>query len=74
MTPAGYDAQVAAGTRAIIHAGTGNGSMLEQLISTLFGLRQQGVQIVRASRTGAGIVTRDGEQPDSRLTGWRRPT
>lgn len=67
VTPTAYDALAEAGTRAIIHAGTGNGSVPEQLISTLFGLRQQGIQIVRASRTGAGIVTRDGEQPDSRF-------
>lgn len=65
--PAAYEAVAAAGARAIIHNGVGNGSVAEQLIPTLLELRGKGIQIVRASRTGAGIVTRDGEQPDSRF-------
>lgn len=67
VTPVVYEALGNGGARAIIHAGVGNGSVAEQLIPTMVDLRAKGIHIVRASRTGAGVVIRDGEQPDSRF-------
>ncbi|NUU02946.1 hypothetical protein [Herbaspirillum robiniae] len=37
------------------------------MIPTLIELRRKGIHIVRASRDGAGVVIRDGEQPDGRF-------
>jgi glutamin-(asparagin-)ase len=55
----------AAGTKALVHAGTGNGSVSAQVVPVLREIRGQGVQIVRSSRvTGGGFVIRNAEQPD----------
>ncbi|OWY33734.1 asparaginase [Herbaspirillum aquaticum] len=61
-----YDAFVAAGAKAIIHDGTGNGSVAEQIVPVLQEVRSKGVQVIRASRTGSGVVIRNGEQPDDK--------
>lgn len=67
VSRAAYDAFAAAGARAIIHDGTGNGSVAEQIVPVLKDLRGKGLQIVRATRTGSGVVIRNGEQNDDRL-------
>jgi len=64
--PAAYEALAAAGARGIVHAGFGAGSVPQNLWPTLRALRQRGVQIVRASRTGAGPLLRDSAAPDTR--------
>ena len=64
-TDVAYKALAAGGAKAIIHAGTGNGSVSAQVVPALRELRQQGVQIVRSARvTGGGFVLRNAEQPD----------
>mgnify|MGYP002653702417 CR=1 FL=1 len=55
---------VEAGAGAIVHAGTGNGSVAGYLVDTLKDIRAKGTLIVRASRVGDGIVLRNAEQPD----------
>ncbi len=56
---------VAKGAKALIHAGTGNGSVAAQVVPALRELRAQGVQIIRSARVvGGGFVLRNAEQPD----------
>ncbi|WP_298232456.1 asparaginase [uncultured Azohydromonas sp.] len=64
-TDVAYKALAASGAKALIHAGTGNGSVSAQVVPALRELRSQGVQIVRSARvTGGGFVLRNAEQPD----------
>lgn len=64
MYPGAYDAAVQAGAKAIIHAGTGNGSVPNYLVDKLKDIRSKGTLIIRSSRVGDGIVLRNAEQPD----------
>ncbi|WP_082494286.1 MULTISPECIES: type II asparaginase [unclassified Methylobacterium] len=64
MNPAPYAAAVAGGAKAIVHAGTGNGSVAGYLVDTLKDIRSKGVQVIRSSRVGDGFVLRNAEQPD----------
>ncbi len=60
-----YKALAASGAKAIIHAGTGNGSVAKTVVPALRELRSQGVQIIRSSHVNAGgLVIRNAEQPD----------
>lgn len=60
-----YKALAASGAKAIIHAGTGNGSVAKTVVPALRELRGQGVQIIRSSHVNAGgLVIRNAEQPD----------
>ncbi len=62
-----YKALAQAGAKAIIHAGTGNGSVPARVVPTLQELRKQGVQIIRSSHVNAGgFVLRNAEQPDDK--------
>lgn len=54
----------AAGAKGVVVAGVGNGSIPTALVDTLNGIRGQGVQIVRSSRVGDGIVLRNAEEKD----------
>ena len=69
MIPDAYQAYAKAGTKAIIHAGTGNGSVAKNIVPTLNELQSQGVQIIRSSRVPKGFVLRNAEQPDDKY-GW----
>jgi len=60
------DAFVAAGDRGLVHAGTGDGSLSAIAKTALADARKKGVIVVRASRTGNGIVARDGEVDDDK--------
>ncbi|MDB5646653.1 MAG: asparaginase, partial [Methylobacterium sp.] len=66
MHPEPYTTAVSGGAKAIIHAGTGNGSVAGYLVDTLKDLRSKGVQIIRSSRVGDGFVLRNAEQPDDK--------
>jgi len=59
-----YDAWVAAGARAIVHAGFGGGTVPAYLKPVLAELCAQGVLVVRASRVGAGPVIRNANFDD----------
>jgi L-asparaginase len=50
--------------KGIIHAGTGDGSLHEETKKALIDARQKGLQIVRSSRTGTGVVYHNGENND----------
>ena len=65
--PTAYRAFAQGGARALIHAGTGNGSVSDAVVPALQELRGKGVQIIRSSRvTGGGFVLRNAEQPDDK--------
>jgi glutamin-(asparagin-)ase len=67
MSDAGYQAFAAKGVKAIIHAGTGNGSVANRIVPVLQELRGKGIQIVRSARVmGGGFVVRNAEQPDDK--------
>jgi glutamin-(asparagin-)ase len=62
-----YKALAQAGAKAIIHAGTGNGSVPAKVVPALQELRKEGVQIIRSSHVNAGgFVLRNAEQPDDK--------
>lgn len=60
------DAAVAAGAKGIVHAGTGNGSINVNVKPAIEDALKKGVVIVRSSRVGNGIVTRNGEFDDDK--------
>ncbi|PXW28449.1 asparaginase [Paraburkholderia caballeronis] len=60
---------IAADARGLIYAGTGNGNVSESLIGPLRDAARGGLRVVRASRTGSGVVVRNGAQPDGAF-GW----
>ncbi|AOY90819.1 L-asparaginase [Cupriavidus sp. USMAA2-4] len=66
VNPASVDAAVKNGAKAIVFAATGNGSVGDYMVEPLKAARAKGVQIVRASRTGSGVVIRNAEQPDDK--------
>ncbi|CAI8936939.1 asparaginase [Pseudomonas sp. fls2-241-R2A-110] len=62
-----YKALAKSGAKAIIHAGTGNGSVSSRVVPALQALRKDGVQIIRSSHVNAGgFVLRNAEQPDDK--------
>jgi L-asparaginase/glutamin-(asparagin-)ase len=67
VSPVALNAFVAAGDKGIIHAGTGDGSLAAQMVPALKEARSKGAIIVRASRTGTGILARNGEANDDEL-------
>ena len=60
------DAFVGTGAKAIIHAGTGNGSVADRIVPALQEARGKGVQIIRSARVPYGFVLRNAEQPDDK--------
>ncbi|MCE6977233.1 asparaginase [Pseudomonas frederiksbergensis] len=62
-----YKALAQSGAKAIIHAGTGNGSVSSRVVPALQALRKDGVQVIRSSHVNAGgFVLRNAEQPDDK--------
>lgn len=61
-----YEAAGKTGIKALIHGGTGNGSVANRIVPVLRDLRSQGVQVIRSSRVPDGFVLRNAEQPDDR--------
>lgn len=60
---------IAANARGLIYVGTGNGNVAGHLIKPLQDAAKRGVHVVRASRTGSGVVLHNGAQPDDEY-GW----
>lgn len=69
MRPEIYEAWVKLGARAIVYAGLGGGTVPAYLEAELSALREHGVVLVRASRTGAGPVIRNANADDD-AHGW----
>ena len=66
VQPTAVNALVSSGAKAIIHAGTGNGSVADRMVKPLQDARAKGTVIVRASRVPYGFVLRNAEQPDDK--------
>ncbi|MBS0293684.1 MAG: type II asparaginase [Proteobacteria bacterium] len=66
VQPTAVNALVGAGAKAIIHAGTGNGSVADRMVQPLRDAQAKGVVIVRSSRVPYGFVLRNAEQPDDK--------
>lgn len=66
MSLEAYDAVQRAGAKAIINAGTGNGSVPDYAVDKLKGLRSSGMIVLRSSRVPDGFVIRNAEQPDDK--------
>lgn len=60
---------IAANSRGLIYVGTGNGNVASHLIEPLRDAARRGVEVVRTSRTGNGVVVHNGAQPDDDY-GW----
>jgi glutamin-(asparagin-)ase len=60
---------VASNATGLIYAGTGNGNVAEHIAGPLVEATRNGLHVVRASRTGNGVVIRNGAQPDDDY-GW----
>ncbi|HYQ54005.1 MAG TPA: type II asparaginase, partial [Pseudomonas sp.] len=54
VTDTAYKALAQSGAKAIIHAGTGNGSVSSRVVPALQELRKNGVQIIRSSHVNQG--------------------
>lgn len=61
------DDAVKAGAKGIVYAGTGNGSIPEAIQPAVIAAVKAGVSVVRSSRTGSGVVVRNGEHDDDKL-------
>lgn len=61
------EAAQAAGAGGVVVAGTGNGSLSDGMKAALITARSKGLAVVRSSRTGSGVVTRNGEVDDEAL-------
>ncbi|MGN2380380.1 asparaginase [Pseudomonas juntendi] len=67
VTDTAYKALAQHGAKALIHAGTGNGSVSSRVVPALQELRKEGVQIIRSSHVNqGGLVLRNAEQPDDK--------
>jgi L-asparaginase len=55
------------GAQGIIFAGTGNGSLTDEITGALVEARGKNVIVVRGSRVGSGLVARNGEANDDEL-------
>jgi len=60
------DAFSKSGVKAIIHGGTGNGSVANRIVPNLQKARTDGAIIIRSSRVPDGFVIRNAEQPDDK--------
>ncbi len=60
------DAAVKADAKGIVHAGTGNGSIGKAEYPAVENALKEGVVVVRSSRTGSGIISRNGEANDDK--------
>lgn len=58
---------LADGAKGIVNAGTGNGSLPDGVRQALAKGAAKGTVVVRSSRTGSGVVTRNGEVDDDAL-------
>ena len=60
------DALGKSGIKALVHGGTGNGSVANRIVPNLQKVRADGVVVIRSSRVPDGFVLRNAEQPDDK--------
>ncbi len=66
VTSTAIDALGASGIKALIHAGTGNGSVANRIVPNLQKVSTAGIPVIRSSRVPDGFVLRNAEQPDDK--------
>lgn len=66
VTPSALNAFVGAGSKGVVYAGVGDGSVSTRMLPALVAAHGKGVTIVRSSRVGQGIVARNGEVDDDK--------
>ena len=66
VPPTAINALAASGIKALVHAGTGNGSVADRIVPNLQKARADGVIVIRSSRVPDGFVIRNAEQPDDK--------
>jgi glutamin-(asparagin-)ase len=60
------DALAKSGIKALVYAGTGNGSVADRNVADLQKVRSDGIIVIRSSRVPDGFVIRNAEQPDDK--------
>ena len=60
------DAIAKSGAKALVHGGTGNGSVADRIVPNLQKARTDGAIVIRSSRVADGFVIRNAEQPDDK--------
>ena len=60
------DALGKSGIKALVHGGTGNGSVANRIVPNLQKVRADGIVVIRSSRVPDGFVLRNAEQPDDK--------
>jgi len=66
VAPTAINALGASGIKALVHAGTGNGSVADRIVPHLQKVRADGIPVIRSSRVPDGFVIRNAEQPDDK--------
>lgn len=66
VTATSIDALGKSGIKALIHGGTGNGSVANRIVPNLQKVRADGIVVIRSSRVPDGFVIRNAEQPDDK--------
>jgi glutamin-(asparagin-)ase len=69
MNPKMLEAIASLGPKALIYVGSGNGSVADYMEEPLKAVSAKGIVVVRATRTGSGMVVRNGEEKDDE-NGW----
>jgi len=63
----GIDFLVSKGVKGIVLAGVGDGNSTDTAIAALAEAAKKGVVVVRSTRTGSGLIVRNGEVDDDKL-------
>ena len=66
VAPTAIEALGKSGIKALIHGGTGNGSVANRIVPYLQKVRADGAIVIRSSRVPDGFVLRNAEQPDDK--------
>ncbi len=66
VEPTAIEALGKSGVKALIHAGTGNGSVADRIVPYLQKVRADGAIVIRSARVPDGFVLRNAEQPDDK--------
>ncbi|MBS0427926.1 MAG: asparaginase [Proteobacteria bacterium] len=66
VEPTAIEALGKSGVKALVHAGTGNGSVANRIVPYLQKVREGGAIVIRSARVPDGFVIRNAEQPDDK--------
>ncbi len=66
VAPTAIEALGKSGVKALVHGGTGNGSVANRIVPFLQKVRADGAIVIRSARVQDGFVLRNAEQPDDK--------